>query len=110
MYLFESGITPFPIGVDKNGSLVLLINYITILDALAYAAPFPIIIRGDLLYLINLTALLIYYGSANDLGMLALENYCNLLSILAFKISPGISIYTGPGLPDKLTLTHYLMK
>jgi hypothetical protein len=43
---WESGITPFPIGVGRNGILTFYINSLIYFSALPYAAPLPMIIKG----------------------------------------------------------------
>jgi len=64
----SSSTTPFPIGVPKKGIWVCLINSFIGSSALAYAAPFPTIINGDLAFLSNSTASFIFYGFAIDIS------------------------------------------
>jgi hypothetical protein len=64
----ESGKTPLPIGVGRNGILVWSINLRIATSAWAYAAPFPTMTKGALADFSKLTTTSIFVGSAPDRG------------------------------------------
>lgn len=103
--VWESGTTPFPIGVGKNGIPVISTSFLTYFYALPYAQPFPTIIKGLLCADIRLIAVSIsWWWGADLLGKL--KRGCSIGdSTIAVKTSPGRSRNTGPGLPVIEALT-----
>ena len=100
---WESGRTPFPMGVGRNGILVLFINRRMTPSARAYAAPFPTITRGALADFSNFAISSILSRSAEALG--GLGTTCAVSSSPSpCMTSAGRSTYVGPPLQYQLVL------
>lgn len=105
---WESGITPFPIGVGKNGIFTFSMNSLTYFSALPYAAPLPTMISG---FLANPIILIAFFISEKDgqkvAGWVKMGIWISP-STISFRTLPGRSRKTGPGLPVVASLTALL--
>lgn len=103
----ESGTTPFPIGVGKNGIPVKLTRSLTYFSALPLAHPFPTIISG---FLWDPSKAIAFSTSSmwgpNLGGATKIGKFIGV-SIVAVKTSPGRSRKTGPGRPEMEALTAF---